>query len=113
MPFAHTCSIHPERIAVWQAEVAKLPARKRKNWEGALMDKRGVTTRVRYNPDGIAVGDHTSHFENSVTERRQGLRQSEQGTTEGPTQKRGSGWENTRRHHVLSRGEDATHASRG
>ena len=51
----YTTSVPQDRITNWEAEVECLKPRKRKNWSGTLQDRFGVLTRVRYNPEGVAI----------------------------------------------------------
>ena len=42
-------------IEMWEAELAALPVRKRKNWKGSMIDRFGVKGVVVYDPQGIEV----------------------------------------------------------
>ena len=37
-----TTSVPGDSIEMWKAQIAALPARKRKNWKGSMIDRFGV-----------------------------------------------------------------------
>ena len=51
----------PEIIARWKEEVLAMPAKKMKNWKGALKDQQGAWQKVRYVGELRYVGGDTDY----------------------------------------------------
>ena len=66
-----TTSAPGDRIEMWKAQIAALPARKRKNWKGSMIDRFGVRGVVVYDPQGIEVpGYGRTHFKQRMNEQK-------------------------------------------
>ena len=70
-----TNSIPDDQFAAFEAEVALLKPRKRKNWKGLIANTSGENVLVRYNEQGAAVPGTTfvSHFESKVSLQKQSM----------------------------------------
>ena len=66
-----TTSVPGDSIEMWKAQIAALPARKRKNWKGSMIDRFGVRGVVVYDPQGIEVpGYGRTHFKQRMSEQK-------------------------------------------
>ena len=64
---------------MWKAQIAALPARKRKNWKGSTTDRFGARGVVVYDPQGIEVpGYGRTHFKQRMSEQKKSMYDTEQ-----------------------------------
>ena len=70
-----TNSIPDDQFAAFEAEVALMKPRKRKNWKGHLRNTPGENVLVRYNEQGVVVPgtNFVSHFESKVSRQKQSM----------------------------------------
>ena len=74
-----TTSVPADGIERWKAEIAALPARKRKNWKGGTIDRFGARCVVVYDPQGIEVpGYGRTHFKQRMSEQKKSMYATEQ-----------------------------------
>jgi hypothetical protein len=62
----HVATVCDEIYERWEREVMALPARKRKNWAGWILDSYGCRISVRYSPQPVGCGLQTL-FEGRIT----------------------------------------------
>ena len=74
-----TTSVPGDSIEMWKAQIAALPARKRKNWKGNMIGRFGVRGVVVYDPQGIEVpGYGRTHFKQRMNEQKKSMYATEQ-----------------------------------
>ena len=75
MMVACTNSIPDDQFAAFEAEVAQLKPRKRKNWKGIITNTAGENVLVRYIEQGVVVPgtSFVSHFESKMSRQKQSM----------------------------------------